>query len=89
MADCLRKKLGINFRGSRELTGWYWLDGKKILHVTVPKGHGSSEINPRYVNRIISSLRIQVEQFQLLYKCPMKGPDYEQVIRELRAEGKL
>ena len=81
LADCLRSKLGINFRSGRELTGWYYLEGKKILRVGVPKGH-SGEVSPGYIHKIIGKLRLNREEFHLLYKCPMKGPDYEQKIRK-------
>jgi len=88
LADCLKSKLGVNLEGGHELGGWYYLDGKKILRVTSPKGH-SREISPGYVNKIIGNLRLDKKEFQLLYECPMKGADYEQKIRGLIRSGNL
>lgn len=82
VADCLNKKLYISLSSGGELAGWYWLDGKKRLHVSVPKGH-SRELSKRVTNNIINNLKLSKEEFRLLYNCPMKGRDYENKIRNL------
>lgn len=89
LANCLRSKLDVDFGSGSELCGWYYLDGKKTLRVTVPKGHGHSEISHRVMKRITNSLRINEKQFDDLYRCPMSGSDFEQVIRSLNSTGKV
>ena len=88
LANCLTQKLDISFRSGHELNGWYWLDGRKRLRVTVPKEH-SGDVSQRVVRRAIGSLRLSEEDFRRLYQCPMKGPEYEQKIRSLVSLDKL
>jgi hypothetical protein len=89
VVNCLSDKLGIRFGTGGELNGWYYLEGRKRLRVTVPKEHGGRDLSPNVVNKIIGKLRINKEEFRLLYRCPMTGSDYEQKIRSLIASGKL
>lgn len=82
LKDCLEKKLGIDFGSGSELCGWYCLDGKKVLRVTVSKAH-RTDVNPRTLNRTIGSLKLTKDEFRDLYRCPMYGSTYEQKIRQL------
>lgn len=77
----LENKLGINFRGGKELNGWYYVEGKKVLRVTVPKGHGGAELRPRTAIRVMNNLKTSKTEFRSLYECPMTGTDFEQKIR--------
>jgi len=88
LADCLEYKLGIDYGKGHERTGWYILQGKKILRVTVPKGH-SGEVSPKIINKVIGSLRLNREEFRLLYNCPWTSSDYEKKIRNLIAQNML
>ena len=81
--DCLKDKLGISFRSNGELNGWYCLGGKKVLRVTIPKGH-SKELGSGTVRRIIGNLRLNSTEFKNLYNCPMSGKDYEAKVRSLK-----
>jgi len=88
--NCIRRKLGIDFRHGPEPTGWYYLDGKKRLRVTVPKEHGGrSTLSPRTVKKVMNNLRIDKEEFAMLYECPMSGKDYEIKIRRMISIGQV
>lgn len=73
--------------GGREDTGWFYLDGKKQLRVTVPRGHGP--LAPGTCNKIKRQLHLTNEEFRALVKCPMTSTDYEKLIREKIAEGRF
>jgi len=78
----LKNKLNIKFKGSYELVGWYFLDGKKLLRFRAQKGRG--QMTPGYQKEIENSSRLNNEDFEKLIKCPLRGPGYEKKIRELR-----
>jgi hypothetical protein len=82
VASCLSEKLGISFRDGKELVGWYVLDGRKQLRVQIPKGH-TGDVSTGYMRQIVNNLRLDREEFRLLYECPMKGSDYEKKIRDM------
>ena len=88
VADILNEKLDIRLSSGGELAGWYWLDGKKRLHVSVPKGH-SRELSKGVANSIINNLKLSKEEFRLLYNCPMKGSDYAKKIKQLITSGEV
>jgi hypothetical protein len=79
----IENKLGVKLRGGKELKAWYCLDGKKVLLVRVPKGHGNAELHPRTANRVMNCLRTDKSEFRSLYECPMSGSAYERKIRNM------
>ncbi len=88
LANKLKKKLNIDFGKGSELFGWYYLDGKKVLSVSIPKGH-SKDISPGYINKIAGNLRVNLSELRLLYRCPMTGANYESKIRDLISQNRL
>lgn len=89
LRKCLEKKLGIAFRSGKEPFGYYILDGKKQLKVSTSNVHGSKELGPGKAKRLANQLKASSTEFGELYKCPMKGSDYEAKIRMLIKEGVL
>lgn len=83
VVSCLKDKLGIDFRGGKEPTGWYCLDGKKVLRVTVTNVHGSDTLSIGVATRLKNSLKLDREELIMLYECPMSGRDYENKIRSM------
>lgn len=87
VANALKKKLGLRFRSGKEQTGWYELDGKKILRVTTP--HGRGEIPRGTANSIRNQTYLTKDEFDRLIKCPLKGKDFDEIIRQKCADGLL
>lgn len=83
MTNCLEKKLGIDLRSGKHPTGWYYLDGKKILRVTNVKSHGGENISVGVAQRIKNSLKVSTEELNMIYECPMSGKEYEEKIRSM------
>lgn len=89
---CLTNKLNIAFRSGNEQTGWFEVEGQKILRVTVPKEHGGSSgssLSKRVARKVINSLRLTNEEFDSLYECPMSGTDFRKKVDNLIKSGKL
>lgn len=87
VANALKKKLGLRFRSGKEQTGWYELDGKKILRVTVPKGRG--DLPSGTANSIREQVYLSKKQFADLVNCPLKGKGFEEIIRQKQKAGIL
>jgi len=85
--DSLSTKLNIKFRGTYDLVGWFYVDGKKLIRFKVPKGRG--QITPGYQKEIRNTSRLDRNDFDKLISCPMKGPEYILKIRELQQQGLL
>jgi hypothetical protein len=83
MISCLEDKLSIDFRGGKERTGWYCLDGKKVLRVTMTNVHGSDTLSIGVATKLKNSLKLDREELKMLYDCPMSGRDYENKIRSM------
>ena len=85
--DFLDNKLNIDWaKGGKELKGWYWLDGKKVLTVYIPHQHGGGSgdsLSFDVLKKVGNNLKVKSEEFDNLYECPMSGPDYETKIRGL------
>lgn len=75
----VEQKLGIQLRSNAELNGWYYLEGKKVLRVTVPKG--VSDLPTGTAHQIRKQLWLGTPDFAALVRCPMSGNDYERLIR--------
>jgi hypothetical protein len=83
----LQTKLRLSVSSGKELQGWYCLDGKKVLRVTLPHDHGT--LPPGTANAIRNELKLDHEQFARLVQCPMKASDYEALIRTKMDAGKI
>lgn len=80
VSRALLNKLDLRFRSGKERNGWYELDGKKILRVTMPKGRGA--IPPGTLNSIRDQTFLSRNDFADLIRCPLSGSDYARIIRE-------
>jgi hypothetical protein len=81
MVSALENKLSLDFRGGKEPNAWYYLDGKKVLRVTITNVHGGDTLSKRVASRLKNSLKLDVEDLKRLYDCPMGGREYEDKIR--------
>ena len=81
MTSCLEDKLSMDFRGGKERSAWYCLDGKKVLRVTIANVHGGDTLSIGVATKLKSSLRLDRDELKMLYECPMSGRDYERKIR--------
>ena len=80
ISKTLIKKLKISLRSRKERIGWYIVNDKKILRVTIP--HGRGFIPSGTLNSIRNQLQLDKEQFKNLILCPMKEKDYEEIMRK-------
>ena len=71
-------KLEIVFRDAGEYNGWYWLNGKKVARITVPKGRKFVPVGT-YAN-MARQLKLQASEFDLLLDCPLNKAAYDQKI---------
>ncbi len=61
---------------------WYYLDGKKVLRITLPNVHGGSgSISTGFLNQIKNSLKLNMREFEDLVECPLTSEDFESLIR--------
>ena len=78
---CCENKLDIEFRDGKHFNGWYYLEGKRTARITVPKGR--KPIHPKTYKSMASQLKLDVDQFDDLVECPIKKPEYEEIIKVL------
>lgn len=83
----MESKLSLKFRGGKEPTTWYWLDGKPVLRVTVTNVHGSDNLSKGVAKSLKNSLKLSLKELKMLYDCPMSGKDYENKIRSMISMG--
>jgi hypothetical protein len=83
MTSCLEDKLSLDFRGGKEPNAWYYLDGKKVLRVTITNVHGGDTLSKPVATRLKNSLKLNGEDLKRLYDCPMGGREYEDKIRRM------
>lgn len=62
-----------------------YIDGKWVSNVTVPLGSGP--LLPGTAHSIRKQLKLTTPQFTDFVKCPLRGPAYEQLLREKREAG--
>jgi hypothetical protein len=62
---------------------WYYLDGKKLLRVTIPNSHGGAgSISTGFLKQIQNSLHLNTQQFEDLAECPLTPEEYEKIVRQ-------
>jgi hypothetical protein len=61
---------------------WYYLDGKKILRVTLPNVHGGSRsVSTGFLKQVQNQLKLTTSQFVDLVECPLTSKEYEVIVR--------
>ena len=73
-----KRKLGIEFRGGKELNGWFYLNGEKKARVTVPKGR--KHVPRGTYAQMARQLHLTVPEFDALLACPLSRPEYEKLL---------
>ena len=79
--QCCERKLGIDFRGKKELNGWYYFDKKKHARITVPQGR--KFLPPKTYKTMATQLKLTVDEFDDLLECPLKHDDYKKKLKAL------
>ena len=82
MTGVLKKKLSINLSG-KEPSGYYYLDGKQVLRVHITNIHGSAALSVGAANELKNGLLLDEVGLSRLYRCPMRGKDFENYIRRM------
>ena len=74
-------KLDIDFRtGTKELSGWFKKDDKKVNRITIPKGRE----NPKRgtYKSMATQLDLKVSEFDELLECPLDRKGYEKILKD-------
>ena len=80
MTGVLNRKLSIALSG-KEPSGYYCLDGKRVLRVHITNVHGGATLSPGAANELKNDLLLDEVGLSRLYRCPMKGKDFEHYVR--------
>lgn len=75
-------KLAIDFRDGDERTGWYYLDGKPLFRVTIPKIH-RGDWGRRVQKHVFVQTRLTPDDYDDLVRCPMSASEFVVRVREL------
>jgi len=75
---CCENKLKIDFRGSKEMHGWFLLQGRKAAMITVPKGR--KKVGKGLYHSMASQLRLSNDEFKDLLVCPLDKSGYERIL---------
>jgi hypothetical protein len=75
LTRAVRQKTGAEFRSGSELNGWIYLDGVKLLRVTLPKVKGT-DIDRGTARSIRDQLRLSDADFEGLYDCPFGSAQF-------------
>ncbi len=59
--------------------GYIYVDDKCVTKVKIPNTH-SNEMNEKQLSRIATSLRLSDDDFQRLIECPLRGPEYYEIL---------
>src|SRR5688572_12719246 len=89
VSQAVHSKLGEHSRGSKEMQVYYWLDGKMLLRITLPKEHSRGTIPDGTLKSIMSQLSLSRDDFANLIRCPLSASGYEKIIRAKHEEGIL
>ncbi|MBW1956064.1 MAG: hypothetical protein JRI76_08235 [Deltaproteobacteria bacterium] len=75
-----KRKLGIHFKGKKELTGWFKERELKICRVTIPKGR--KPISVGTYKSIANQLKLTIDQFDDLLECPLDRNGYKKILKD-------
>jgi len=81
MTGVLENKLLIKLSG-KEPSGYYYLDDKPVLRVHITNVHGSATLSVGAANELKNNLGLDEVSLSRLYRCPMKGRDFENHVRD-------
>ncbi len=73
-------KLDIAFRSNGEFNGWVWLDGRKVVRITVPKGRKA--IPRKTYKTMARQLKLATKDFDDLLECPLTKEGYFEMLRQ-------
>ncbi|HQU73708.1 MAG TPA: hypothetical protein PKV71_21380 [Calditrichia bacterium] len=77
-------KLRIDFSTKgKEFNGWFWLNGKKVARITVPKGR--KPIGKGLYKNMAHQLKLNTQQFDDLLDCPLTLDEYLELLKEAMA----
>jgi hypothetical protein len=76
-------KLEKTDASSRDEVYWYYVNGVKILRVTMPNKHKASSLSSGFITQIRMALKLNTRQFEDLVDCPLSAEDFESLMREL------
>lgn len=82
MTRILKEKLSLDLSG-KEPSAYYYVDGKPVLRVHITNVHGSAPLSVGAANELKNSLGLDEVGLSRLYRCPMKGKDFENHIRDM------
>lgn len=74
-------KLKINFRKNKEFNGWFEYDGRKICRITIPTGR--KPIPPKTYKSFANQLKVSVDFFDGLMRCPNSYKEYIEALDSL------
>lgn len=69
-------------RRSKHEKGYIYLDGKLVAKVKIPNDHQRIMKNSKS-QYIASDLKLNADQFKDLIDCPMTGPRYYEILKEM------
>lgn len=75
----LFRKLNLKVRSTGHNYGWLIVNGKKILRVHY--SHGKGDIPGKVVNKIRGQLKLSLEDFKELIKCPLTYENYLGILK--------
>jgi hypothetical protein len=74
-------KLKMSFRTNKECNAWYYLNGKKITKITIPKQKGGNNtIKKGTLASMARQMKLNQTQFKDLINCPLKKNEYDQIL---------
>ena len=82
MTRVLEEKLSLDLRG-KEPSAYYYVEDKQVLRVHVTNVHGSATLSIGAANELKNSLGLDEVGLSSLYRCPMKGKDFENHVRDM------
>ena len=82
MTRVLKRKLSLALSG-KEPSAYYYVDDKPVLRVHITNVHGSATLSVGAANELRNSLGLDEVGFSRLYRCPMRGKDFENHVRDM------
>lgn len=73
-------KLNIEFRSTKEFTGWYIFNSNKVARITIPKG--KKFLPPKTYKSLAIQLKLSVSEFDDFLDCPLDKENYDIILKE-------
>ena len=74
------EKLGMEIKDSRDRHARFYEGGKLILWTK--RSMGSGKLDGKIPHMIRQQMKLNEEQFARLIQCPLKRPEYVQILKE-------